>query len=95
MGTKFGKWHDANILWKFSFICIYKDICKEGFFQTGNGLVVECSDVDECSTESNNCHINALCTNVIGSFTCSCKPNYVGDGVDICSVEKGISIVLI
>ncbi|EDO28162.1 predicted protein [Nematostella vectensis] len=37
-------------------------------------------DVNECDT-SNPCHVNATCTNTVGSYECSCKPGLVGDGL--------------
>ena len=36
-------------------------------------------DIDECSSE-NECHVNATCTNTIGSYNCTCKNGYKGDG---------------
>lgn len=38
------------------------------------------SDIDECSLESNNCDVNANCSNGLGNFTCTCKTGYSGDG---------------
>ena len=38
------------------------------------------SDIDECDAANNSCHENAWCNNTQGSFTCSCKPGYEGDG---------------
>ena len=38
------------------------------------------SDIDECNTDFKSCHQKALCHNTQGSFTCSCKPGYEGDG---------------
>ena len=40
------------------------------------------SDIDECesSLRSNNCSINALCTNTEGSYICRCGKGYEGDG---------------
>ena len=38
------------------------------------------SDVDECITETHDCDTNALCTNNIGSYNCSCKSGFKGDG---------------
>ena len=51
-----------------------------------------CSDIDECTVETDNCDANATCTNTAGSFTCECNSGYSGDGVscsdiDECSVE--------
>ena len=38
-------------------------------------------DIDECSSED-KCHVNATCTNTIGSYNCACKKGYGGDGRD-------------
>ena len=32
-----------------------------------------CVEINECSGESDNCDVNASCTNAIGSFSCSCN----------------------
>ncbi|XP_031552875.1 uncharacterized protein LOC116290032 isoform X2 [Actinia tenebrosa] len=37
-------------------------------------------DVDECTTGQHDCSGNANCTNTIGSFNCTCKDGYVGNG---------------
>ena len=37
------------------------------------------TDVDECSGE-NECHGNATCVNNIGSYNCSCKTGFTGNG---------------
>ena len=36
-------------------------------------------DIDECSSE-NECHVNATCANTVGSYNCTCKKGYEGDG---------------
>ena len=37
-------------------------------------------DVDECSVSEPVCHVNANCTNTVGSYLCSCKSGFLGDG---------------
>ena len=37
-------------------------------------------DVDECSQGMNDCHVNATCNNTEGSYNCSCKNGFTGDG---------------
>ena len=37
-------------------------------------------DIDECKDKSDNCDINAVCTNIPGSFDCLCKDGFEGDG---------------
>jgi len=40
------------------------------------------ADIDECeSAVSNNCGVNALCTNTEGSYVCRCQRGYEGDGI--------------
>jgi len=39
-------------------------------------------DIDECSTGTNDCDVNAICTNTIGSYSCKCKPGYIGNGTE-------------
>jgi len=46
------------------------------------------ADVNECAAEKDyDCHPNAECVNTEGSYFCSCKPGYKGDGEYEC---KGI-----
>lgn len=49
-----------------------------------NVLVPHCSDIDECTTGAAQCHYNATCVNIPGSFSCVCEPGYTGDGI-ICN----------
>lgn len=35
--------------------------------------------MDECKGSAAVCGVNAVCTNTIGSFVCSCKPDYTGN----------------
>ena len=38
-------------------------------------------DVDECSSNAtNDCDLNAICTNTEGSYVCRCIRGYEGDG---------------
>ena len=39
------------------------------------------SDIDECATGTHNCHGVAHCYDNEGSFTCSCREGYTGDGL--------------
>lgn len=38
-------------------------------------------DINECDEGGNDCHENANCTNILGSFNCTCKAGYTGDGL--------------
>ena len=37
-------------------------------------------DIDECATNTDQCSINAICTNLLGGYSCRCKDFYTGNG---------------
>ena len=40
-----------------------------------------CPDIDECSaSQAPVCDINANCSNTRGSYYCTCKAGFTGDG---------------
>ena len=48
-------------------------------------IIVIVVDIDECATDIDNCDINADCTNIEGSYTCTCRNLYFGDGLSCSS----------
>lgn len=45
-------------------------------------------DIDECSVRQ-VCHVNATCQNIYGSYSCSCKDGFFGDGKR-CATSSGM-----
>ncbi|PFX16293.1 Protein kinase C-binding protein NELL2 [Stylophora pistillata] len=43
-------------------------------------LQLERKDTDECVTGLHNCSPNAYCNNTNGSYNCTCKPGFTGNG---------------
>ena len=38
-------------------------------------------DIDECLDENDNdCSMNSTCTNIPGSYNCTCNAKFTGDG---------------
>ncbi|CAK8696725.1 unnamed protein product [Clavelina lepadiformis] len=71
--------------------------CMSGYSLTGSGTATcstnnqwfsnnpsSCIDIDECASPREFCHLRAHCTNLPGSYSCSCRDGYVGDGVNTC-----------
>ena len=52
-------------------------------------------DIDECSTNSHSCHINATCSNMQGSYKCACKAGYLGNGKTCTGKRLPLSVYLI
>ena len=44
-------------------------------------------DIDECSEVLHNCDMNADCADIDGSFTCTCREGFEGDGIS-CNSKK-------
>ena len=63
----------------FMFLQVYSYV----FFVTEYFLLPP--EIDECKDGSHDCHINANCTNIPGSYNCTCRPGYQGNG----SICKG------
>jgi EGF domain len=47
-----------------------------------------CPDINECSLGLASCHPQADCTNLPGSYNCSCRRGFNGDGFTYCNKEK-------
>jgi hypothetical protein len=45
-------------------------------------------DIDECTIGADNCNFNAYCNNTLGSYTCECKKDFTGDGVNCDGKEE-------
>lgn len=46
-------------------------------------------DVQECDVDqSNNCSLNATCNNTVGSYTCTCKGGFSGNGIECKGMKK-------
>ena len=38
------------------------------------------ADINECSNNTDDCDVNADCSDTDGSFTCTCREGYSGNG---------------
>ena len=46
------------------------------------------TDINECSASIRVCDVNANCRNTRGSYVCSCKAGFTGDGKSCAGESK-------
>ena len=76
-----------------SFTCI-ATISSQSAPRFDNVFVRYSSDIDECRTGVAQCHYNASCVNIPGSFSCVCDSGYTGDGI-VCNGKLNVNVVSI
>ncbi len=54
--------------------------CEISRGYTCGGEPSVCKDTNECTKATADCSFYASCTNTPGSYVCTCKPEYAGDG---------------
>lgn len=59
--------------------------CDPGY--SGDGIA-SCTNIDECTINTDNCDPNATCTDTPGSFTCTCNPGFTGTGTTCTNVVE-------
>ncbi|CAH1270981.1 F2 [Branchiostoma lanceolatum] len=90
------EWRTCNVTsgqWSQAYsTCTDIDECEEWNDQaagsgSGDGASL---DADE---EAELCHLQANCINTQGSYSCSCKDGFTGDGVEICDAPQTLQEV--
>ena len=51
-------------------------------------LVSTYLDIGQCGINNGVCPANANCQKTMGSISCTCKPGYIGNGLDCFSMKK-------
>ena len=54
-----------------------------------NNFASSSLDINECTTNADDCDPNAFCTDTNGSFNCTCDPAYTGNGTS-CTGEDNL-----
>ena len=56
----------------------------------GNGF--NCTDINECDNGQNDCDRDAICSNTIRSYSCTCDTGYYGNGIQ-CSAAHAVLVL--
>ncbi|XP_028411485.1 protein kinase C-binding protein NELL2-like [Dendronephthya gigantea] len=73
----------------FTFIAEFNDPFNDQITVVETTVTITDDDeLDECSAGSHNCHRNAYCNNTDGSFNCTCKNGYSGNGTDCQDINE-------
>ena len=62
------------------FVCLCVCSYQYLYGDTDDEESAVCVDINECSTGTHTCDVNAICVNEPGNFACQCKAGYTGDG---------------
>ena len=85
-----GQMHWSGGDFKYSNVVNFS--CNKGYTLVGSGVVScqadgttttvpTCQNINECKQAKTPCSINASCKDTDGSYTCTCKTGFIGDGV--------------
>ena len=69
---------------------IQKETCalvSSNFQVFKSSIIYTFPDIDECHLGIHDCSRDALCSNTIGGFNCTCKGNFFGNGRSCLSKE--------
>ncbi|KAI8506374.1 hypothetical protein Bbelb_158010 [Branchiostoma belcheri] len=67
----------------------YRCECHPGYEMTDDERT--CQEINECATESHDCHEHAQCNNTAGGFTCACAEGFTGDGRSCRDVDECVA----
>lgn len=52
------------------------------------GMPTVCTDIDQCTEQTDNCDSNATCMNIPGTFLCMCNSGFTGDGLTCSDINE-------
>ena len=53
-----------------------------------NSVSFDDTDINDCALGTHTCHKDAVCTDTTGSYSCTCKEGYAGDGESCTGIIK-------
>ena len=77
---------------EINYACPPHSVCIDSIVTDIRHTFFSFLDVDECTLGTFSCSAGAVCINTLGSYNCSCKPGYSGDG-QVCTGETLFSFV--
>jgi hypothetical protein len=74
--------------------CLHSGIGNHNCGRNGRAKVI-CKDIDECECGLDDCDENANCTNTEGSYICTCREGYCGNGRNCTVSDTSMGIRLV